>query len=287
MTKNHLFCFGLGYSATPLAAQLLGEGWAVSGTTRDEEKKAKLEATGITTHIFTRETPLPKGALDGVTHILCSIAPDDAGDPMLDMHGDDIAALKSLVWAGLLSTTGVYGDRDGGEVDEGSELSPTNARAEARVAQDKMWKQYGADHGVAVHVLRLAGIYGPGRNPLTRAKAGHASCIVKPGLVLGRIHLDDIMGAVRASMAKPNPGGTYNVTDDMPVPPQDITTYACELLGIEPPDEVPFENAEMSPLMREFYTDCKRVSNLRLKDELGYTLKFPDYKSGLDALNTA
>ena len=185
---------------------------------------------------------------------------------------------------GLLSTTGVYGNRDGGWVDEEAETAPNNHRSELRVKAEQDWLALWRDHGVPAHIFRLAGIYGPGRSPLDQVRSGRARRLVKPGLVLGRIHLADIVGTVMASIAKPNPGRIYNVTDDEPMPPQDIIAYACELLGVEAPPETPYDGAELPPIMREFYEDCKRVSNKRLKEELGYTFKYPTFRDGLRAL---
>ncbi|HJN04782.1 MAG TPA: SDR family oxidoreductase [Alphaproteobacteria bacterium] len=285
--QKHLFCFGLGYSARLLAQQVLDEGWTVTGTTRSEEKREAIRGLGAQAIFFDRGRPVPARAFSGVTHVVSSVPPDDNGDPVADLHGKDLAGLQTLEWAALLSTTGVYGDRDGGTVDEESELGATNRRGELRVIAERAWLALHEAHGFPAHIFRLAGIYGPGRSPLTRAAQGKASRIVKPGLVLGRIHQEDIVGALRASMAKPNPGRIYNLADDEPMPPQDITAYACTLLGIDSPPEIPYQEAEMPPRMREFYSDCKRVSNLRLKQELRYQLKYPNYRAGLDALNAA
>lgn len=239
---------------------------------------------GYEAYLFTRENPLPASAFDGVTHVVSSVPPDEDGDPVVDVHGADLAASTTLTWAALLSTTGVYGDHDGGWVDEETALTPTSARSERRVVAEAAWQALHGDHGVPVHVFRLAGIYGPGRNPLDPIRAGTARRIVKPGLVLGRIHRDDIVGALRASMARPAPGTVYNVTDDEPAVPAEVVAYGCQLLGVEPPAEEAFETAEMSPLARSFYVDNKRVRNDRLKKELGYAFKYPTYRAGLEAL---
>ena len=283
-----MFGFGLGYSFHMVAHAVQDDlGFKVAGTTTTPEKKQSLsEKVGLPVYFFDRGRPLqdPAAAFAGVTHMLCSIPPDEDGDIAVGMHGKDIAAIGGLQWAGLLSTTGVYGNRDGGWVDEEAETAPNNHRSELRVKAEQDWLALWRDHGVPAHIFRLAGIYGPGRSPLDQVRSGRARRLVKPGLVLGRIHLADIVGTVMASIAKPNPGRIYNVTDDEPMPPQDIIAYACELLGVEAPPETPYDGAELPPIMREFYEDCKRVSNKRLKEELGYTFKYPTFRDGLRAL---
>lgn len=282
-----LFCFGLGYTASALARRLLARGWSVRGTSRSAAACAELAARGIAAWPFDRDRPLadPAAALAGATHILISVPPDDAGDPVLDCHGADIAALSPpLQWAGYLSTTGVYGDRGGGLVDEASGRRPATMRGARRVAAEDGWCGLWRGRGVPVHLFRLAAIYGPGRNALEAVKTGQARRIVKPGQVFSRIHVDDLSAVLEASMARPNPGAAYNVCDDEAAPPQDVTAFACELLGVAPPPEVPFEEAEMSDMARSFYGENKRVANGRIKQELGVTLRYPDYRAGLRAL---
>jgi nucleoside-diphosphate-sugar epimerase len=281
---KHLFCFGLGYSAQAIADVLRSRGWRITGTATSEEKCEKLTNAGVEAMLFTRDHPLPSPALATATHVLSSVPPDESGDPVIDVHGRDLALLPALEWAGLLSTTGVYGDRGGAWVDEETDLAPTAERSARRVRAEAQWLDLHRKHRVPVHVFRLAGIYGPGRNPLDAIRAGTARRVIKPDLVLGRIHRDDIAGAILASMERPNPGAVYNVTDDEPAPPQDVVSFGCSLLGKEPPAEVGFDEAEMSPMARSFYLDNKRVRNDRLKSELGYRLKFPTYRDGLRAL---
>lgn len=285
-----LFCFGLGYSAGALARRLQDQGWTVRGTSRTAEKCTELATQGIQAWPFDREHPLddPAGAFDQVTHILSSVPPDAAGDPVLDLHEPDIAAHSdALRWVGYLSTTGVYGNRDGALVDEDSDRTPNTNRGERRLAAEDGWCRLWRDHAVPAHLFRLAGIYGPGRNALATVKRGQAKRIVKPDQVFSRIHLDDIATILEASIAKPNPGAAYNLCDDEAAPPQDVITYACELLGVTPPPEIPFESAELSDMARSFYADNKRVANDRIKRELGVTLAYPNYRAGLEALLSA
>ncbi|MGF1609931.1 MAG: SDR family oxidoreductase [Kiloniellales bacterium] len=281
--EGRLFCFGLGYSARTLADRLLARGWQVGGTTRSPDKAAALAAAGIAAFVFDRGRPLadPAAALAGTTHLLSSVPPDAEGDPVLDHHRADIAPLPGLRWVGYLSTTGVYGDRAGGWVDEDSPLAPSGERGRRRLAAEQAWL---ALPGHPAHIFRLAGIYGPGRSALDSVRAGTAKRIDKPGQVFSRIHVEDIATVLEASIARPKPGRAYNLCDDAPAPPAEVTEYACRLLGREPPPLVPFEQAELSPMARSFYTDSKRVSNRRIKQELGITLAYPDYKAGLRAL---
>ncbi|MBT7666746.1 MAG: SDR family oxidoreductase [Rhodospirillaceae bacterium] len=279
MTAKKLFCFGLGYSAQVLAQDLLANGWSITGTSRDGERD---------TLPFARTQPLdnPARQMAGASHVLVSIPPDATGDPVLDCHGDDIAKLEQLSWLGYLSPTGVYGDHGGGWVDETTTTAPINRRSEWRVLSEQAWLAWGRQHDVAVQIFRLAGIYGPGRNALVNLRQGKARRIVKPGHVFSRIHVEDLARVLQASMAQPNPGAIYNVCDDEPAPPQDVITYGAELLGLSPPDEVPFEQADLSPMAVSFYSDNKRVSNERITQELGIVLQYPTYRAGLEALLT-
>ncbi|MEK9660571.1 MAG: SDR family oxidoreductase [Alphaproteobacteria bacterium] len=290
MSAPVLFCFGYGYSARALAARLRPQGWQVRGTARSEEACAAIRAEGVTPYPFDRDRPLEDAgaALSGVTHILSSVPPDAAGDTVLDRHGDAIVALGgALAWCGYLSTTGVYGDHGGGWVDEATPLTPTTERGRRRVDAEAGWCALWRDARVPVHLFRLAGIYGPGRSALETVRAGQARRIVKPGQVFSRVHVDDIAAVLEASIVRPNPGAAYNVCDDDPAPPQDVIAHACDLLGVAAPPETPFDDAELSDMARSFYAENKRVSNGRIKDELGVRLAYPDYRAGLAALLAA
>ena len=284
-----LFVFGLGYSARVFADRLRARGWAVAGTTRSEAAAAALRADGFEVAVFDRERPLadPAAALAGTTHLLVSLPPDEAGDPAAEVHGRDIAACRSIAWAGYLSTTGVYGDRAGGWVDEDSALAPTSERAERRVAAERAWLDLRRDAGLPLHVFRLAGIYGPGRSAFDQLRAGTAKRLYKPGQAFSRIHVDDLARTLEASIARPNPGRVYNLCDDAAAPPAEVIATACELLGVAPPPLVLVEAAGLSAMALSFYRDNKRVSNRRIKEELGVALAYPDYKAGLQAILAA
>jgi nucleoside-diphosphate-sugar epimerase len=284
MTGSHLFCFGFGYSALALARRLTASGWVVTGTCRSAEKAAMLREAGFSVALFHREQPVDPTALDGVTHLLVSVPPDAAGDPVLALHGNDIAALLGLSWLGYLSTTGVYGDRGGGWVDETARLLPTGERGRSRVGAEQGWLSLWHDSGVPVHIFRLAGIYGPGRSAFDALRAGTAKRIDKPGQVFSRIHIEDLARVLVASIGQPRPGAVYNVCDDDPSPPEAVVAHAATLLRVQPPPLVPFEAAGLSPMARSFYADNKRVSNRLIKTELGVRLLYPDFRAGLAAI---
>jgi nucleoside-diphosphate-sugar epimerase len=289
VSHRRLFCFGLGYSAVRLAEALIAEGWTVAGTCRSIDAAVKLRTRGIDAHLFGGETGMDHAAsaLAGATHLLGSVPPGEGGDPVLRLQGSDIARCAHLEWAGYLSTTGVYGDSGGAWVDEGAPVRPTGARGERRAEAERAWLDLHRRHGTPVHVFRLAGIYGPGRSALDTARQGARARIVKPGHVFSRIHVDDIVATLMASIARPHPGTVYNVCDDLPAPNADVIAFACELLGIAPPPEIPIERAHISPLARSFYADNRRVRNDRIRDELGVMLRYPDYRTGLRAILAA
>jgi hypothetical protein len=284
MSTRHLFCFGLGYSALVLARRLAASGWAVTGTCRSLSKAALLREEGFSAILFGRERPIATEALREITHILVSVPPDAQGDAVLARHGDDIAAMPGLGWLAYLSTTGVYGDRGGGWVDETAALQPTGERGRRRVAAEQGWLGLWQDRGVPVHIFRLAGIYGPRRSPFGALRAGTAKRIDKPGQVFSRIHVEDLASVLIASIERPHPGAVYNVCDDDPAPPEAVVAYAAGLLGMAAPPLVPLDAAGLSPMASSFYDDNKRVSNRLIKTGLGVSLRYPDFRAGLPAI---
>ncbi len=280
MAENTLFCFGYGFSAGCLAERLREKSWKIATTARSPEKCAALRAQGINAHLWPIAS-LPEVWGDNV-HVLISAAPDANGDPVLAQHQEEIVSLADrIAWLGYLSTTAIYGDRNGGWVDETSELQPASARGARRVEAEKAWLDLAPE--VPTHVFRLAGIYGPGRGPLEKVRAPDAKRVIKEGQVFGRTHIEDIANVCEASIARPNPGSVYNVTDDLTCPPQEVLEYAADLLNIPHPPAVNFETAEMSAMARSFYGENKRVSNEKIKSDLGVTLKYPTYREGLAA----
>lgn len=282
--RRKLFCFGYGYTAEALAKILKPQGWKIVGTTTDPEKRDRMEAEGITAYLFDPTRPLPdtEEAFIGVTHMLFSIPPSEQGDPVYEAHGFDIASIRTLLWAGYLSTTGVYGDHGGNWIDEETPLAPTSRRGSLRQKAEEEWQSLAEFNDLPLHIFRLSGIYGPGRSVIESVQAGTAKRIDKPGHVFNRMHIDDIAATLAASIEKPKPGSIYNLADDMPAPSEELIAHACNLIGIEPPPLTPFSAAELAPMARSFYKDNKRVKNDKIKNELGVTLKFPDYKSGLE-----
>lgn len=284
---DKLFCFGYGYVAQALAETLKAKdaGWKIAGTTRDMDKLRTLKKQGVSMYMFDDDHPLddPFIALEGVTHLLLSIPPSDNGDPAFLQHADDLLRIDSLKWIGLLSTTGIYGDRDGGWVDEESEIRPTSKRGSRRALAEAEWLSLKSSWNAPVHVFRLAGIYGPGRSALDAVRAGHSRRIDKPGHAFNRVHIDDIVQVLTASMEKPHPGRIYNVADDKASPSHEVIAYACSLLGIPISPLIPFDTVDQAPIARSFYLDNKRVDNRRIKDELDVTLKYPGFEDGLKA----
>lgn len=273
---NILLCLGYGYSAAALSRRLIALGWGIVGTTRELGKVDALRATGVEPLIWPGDLT---EVLKHSTHVLISAAPGVGGDPFLEWARDQILAARPE-WVGYLSTTAVYGDRQGGWVDETTPVNPQSVRAQERVAAERAW----AATGLPLHIFRLAGIYGPGRGPFEKVRDGTARRIIKPGQIFSRIHVADIVTTLIASMAHPNPGATYNVCDDEPSPPEDVLGYAAQLLGLPSPPEVAFKDAEMSPMARSFYAESKRVRNDRIKTELGVELAYPSYREGLASL---
>ena len=275
-----LLSFGHGYSARALSRILLAQDWRVIGTTRNEDKAVGLMNDGIEPRIWPGADMEP--ALNGATHLLISAAPDGAGDPVLAALHDEIAARAGqFEWVGYLSTTGVYGDHGGDWVDETTPLTPSTKRGIARVQAESAWA---AIPDLPLHIFRLAGIYGPGRGPFAKVRAGTARRIIKADQVFSRTHVADIARVLAASIRNPNPGAVYNVCDNDPAAPQDVIGYAADLLGLPLPPAEDFETAEMSPMARSFYAESKKVRNDRITNELGVELLYPDYRSGLKAL---
>lgn len=280
---SRLFCFGLGYSATALAALMAREGWHVSATATTRAGAERIGALGYEAFVFdgsVREAGIVQ-ALSEATHVLVSAPPGGAGDPVLGRFGDDLAASQSVSWIGYLSTIGVYGDWQGAWVDETCALKPGSERSVRRAAAEAQWLALGARTGKRVIVFRLAGIYGPGRSAVDNLNEGTARRIVKPGQVFNRIHRDDIAGVVMAAIKGTPRHAIYNVCDDEPGPPQDVVAYAAELLGVPVPPDVPFEQAVLSPMGASFYAENKRASNARAKGDLGWRLRYPSYREGL------
>jgi len=283
---SRLFAFGLGFSAQELASRLATKGWTIAGTARNAPKIDQLRKRGLQATQFSGESGSQdlSRLLKGTTHLLHSIPPETRGDPVLAHCRQEIANLSSLTWIGYLSTVGVYGDQQGDWVDEETPPKPNSQRTESRVAAEQAWLEFGAEIGVPVHVFRLAGIYGPGRSVFDKLHAGTARRINKNGQVFSRIHVEDIVGVLQASIANPRAGAIYNVADDEPAAPGDVVAYAADMIGVAPPPEIAFEDADLSPMARSFYEGSRRIGNALIKSELGVELRYPTFREGLAAL---
>lgn len=283
----NLFIFGLGYSARRfLATQGATLGLSAAGTVRGRDKARALQAEGIETYVFGPDAADAKipAALAKADALLLTAPPSSAGDPALAAYGEAIAAAPHLGKILYLSTVAVYGDHDGGWVDEATHPAPVSERGAARLAAEEGWRALGEKAGKQVHILRLPGIYGPGQNALENLREGTAKRLVKPGQVFNRIHVDDIGRAIAACLTTQRAGRVWNVCDDEPAPPQDVVEFGARLLGLPVPPDLPFESAQLSPMARSFYGENKRVSNRALRETLGVKLAYPTYREGLRAL---
>lgn len=281
-----LVVLGLGYSAQAFVAQGRDRFSEVTATVRSAHKAGALSGPGLTVLPYAGGAPSGQlaTAIREADAMLVSIPAEVGGDPVLRDLGAQIEAAPRLAQIIYLSTVGVYGDHEGAMVDETAALLATSQRGLNRIAAECGWMELGARTGKAVHIMRLAGIYGPGRNQLQALRAGTQRRIIKSGQMFSRIHVEDIAGACHAALESVLPGGVWNVADNEPAPPQDVIVFAADLLGIPPPPEEPFETAELSPMARSFYLDSRRISNARLTGVLGYRLRYPSFREGLTAL---
>jgi nucleoside-diphosphate-sugar epimerase len=278
-----LLCIGLGYSAQVFAARVAADDWEIAGTSTSADGAARITALGYEAIIFDGTAPSDslRAALATATHLLISAPPDADGDPLLRHHASDLANAKGLIWIGYFSTIGVYGDHAGAWIDETTPAHPTSTRSRWRLDAENAWFDLARRTGIRSEVFRLPGIYGPGRGPLESVRKGNARAIVKPGQVFNRIHVEDIANVLAASIARPTEHTIYNVSDDEPAPSHEVLAYAAAQLGLPAPPTVDFGSADLTPMARSFYSECKRVSNARIKSALGVTLLFPTYRDGM------
>jgi nucleoside-diphosphate-sugar epimerase len=283
---GRLFIFGLGFSGLEIARLAKAAGWHVAGTCRTPEKAARLARQGLEVHLFDGTTALAADAVGDASHVLCTIAPGREGDPALRTSA---RLLRRARWLGYLSTTGIYGDRGGGWVDEDTPPNPGQPRSVERLAAERAWQATGIEAGAAVDIFRLPGIYGPGRSAIDQVKAGTARRIDKPGQVFSRIHVEDIAGTVLLAITRRGTGRIFNVADDLPAATPEVVAFACELLGKPVPPAIPWDEAApgMSAMARSFYAESRRVRNDRIKSELGVVLRYPTYREGLRAIAAA
>jgi nucleoside-diphosphate-sugar epimerase len=282
-----LLGIGLGFSAKVVASRLKGQGWRIIGTARSEEELESIRALGHEAIAFNGDAPSPElsAAIGQASHVLLSAPPGERGDPVLWHHANDLARASNLVWLGYLSTVGVYGDRGGAWVDETAEPKPISQRSRWRLAAEEEWTRFAKAQHITLQIFRLAGIYGPGRNTVALLKFGRGHRIYKPEQVFNRIHVEDVAAVVEAGIHAGHAAeGIFNVADDEPAPLQETFAFAADLLGVEPPPLIPWEEAGLSPMSLTFFMENKRVRNGRMKDVLGVRLIYPTYREGLRAL---
>lgn len=283
-----LFCFGLGYTTTTLAEDRLKAGWTVAGTRRTAARCSQCADSGLACFPYDGGAPDPDmlSALVQSSHIVISLPPDPDGDPIARKFGPVIARAKRLRWLGYLSSTGVYGNHDGAWVDETTPPRPSDGRGRRRCLAEAQWRALMDADGVPIHIFRIAGIYGPGRSAFDQIAAGSARRVIKPGHAFSRIHRDDIVAALVASMGRPAPGLVVNLADDEPAESAAVVEEACRLIDAPPPPAIPFAEAEaeMSDMARSFWADNRRIANRRLHALLGKPLIHPSYREGLRAI---
>lgn len=286
IAPGHLFCFGLGFTASRLALRLLEAGWRISGTTRSLENVEKWTSMGIETYLFDGTAAISAKAdlFSDITHLIASIPPTDLGELPLLFHQKQLVSSEKLEWAAYLSTPAVYGDRGGAFVSEADCPQPGSRRGERRLKAENSWLDALKNSSTSIQIMRLAGIYGPGRNLIDQVLGGRARIIEKQNQVFNRIHVDDIGTILMASMDRPNDGAIYNVADQEACPSGDVVRFACNLVGIDPPQPILFENAELSDMAKSFYSECKRLVTEKIKNELGVELQYPTYREGLKSI---
>lgn len=284
---NHLLVFGYGFTGQALARRMRADGWSVTAIVRSEATAAKARAQGATP-VEAADRPALVEALKTATAILVTAPPTEAGCPGLNTLVPALAEAGAFPdWIGYLSTTGVYGDREGRWVFEAGPLNARSIESARRVSAERDWLDVGKGMGLTVQTFRLPGIYGPGRSALDRVRDGTAHGIVKPGQVFSRIHVEDLAAGLAASIARPRAGASYNLCDDEPAPSHEVNAFAARLLGRPAPPLVAFEDAGLTPAARRFWSENKRVSNSLAKAELGWRPACPTYREGLAAVLAA
>lgn len=288
-----LFVFGVGYSSQAFIRAVKSQFTYIAGTVRSQQKADLIAQLGVTARVFDHNIASAKIEDDLAAADVClvSIPPDVSGDPVLNVFSQALASAPNLKWIGYLSTVGVYGDHQGAWVDENTPMRPTSERSIARLKVENEWLNFARDTEKTVDIFRLSGIYGLDKNALINLQNGTARRIIKPSQVFNRIHVDDIAHALKTAFSyalkHPKQGdpyaSIYNLTDDEPAPPQDVVSYAAQLMGLPIPPDIAFENAALSEMGRSFYSENKRVSNKRIKDVFGYTFIYPNYREALNA----
>jgi nucleoside-diphosphate-sugar epimerase len=277
---------GLGWSGRVLAAQLRARGVQVAGTVRDP---AASPDDGLRRYRLQAGTSPAPDLLEQIAQaeaVLCSVPPDAEGDPALRLLLPALRASPALRWVGYLSSTSVYADRAGGWVDERSAADATEAAGVQRLRAEAQWRALADERGIASAVLRLPGLYGPGRNALLQLSQGRARHVIRPGLVFNRLHVEDLAAVITAAMQRPTHQGLYLPCDDEPAPPQDVLAFAAQLGGFAMPPAVAWDDPALSPTLRRFYQSSKRIDSRGTRAALGWQPRFPTYREGLKDLLT-
>ncbi|MCP4071021.1 MAG: SDR family oxidoreductase [Hyphomicrobiales bacterium] len=280
--KTHLLIFGFGYSATAIGQKVLGQFDQISVTNRSNGEKRDDRFRHLVFDGIHSSSAIDE-AIHAATHILVSVGPDDKGDPVINACLQAVKSATGTKWIGYLSTVGVYGNHDGAWVDENTVCKPVSARSIQRLEAEAGWQNIARQKKIPLAIFRLSGIYGPGRNALVNIEKGRSRRLVKKGQVFNRIHRDDIAIAVQKAIEL-KADGIFNITDDEPAPPQDVVTYVHQLRGSEPPAEIDFETADLTPMARSFYGENKKVSNAKSKAILKMRYIWPDYRQAFDAM---
>ena len=276
-----LLIFGHGYTANAFVDYIRSIDWEIFGTTRNPQTADLLIKKGVKPLMWSDESKI-KSVINRSDYILHSIPPTENGDPVYKRYAETIIPRSTnLLWFGYLSTTSVYGNHNGKWVDENIPVNPSSNRGLLRVKAENDWSGI---KDLPLHIFRLAGIYGPNRSPLDKIRSGKAQLVSKPGQFFSRIHVEDIARVLKASIEMPNHGSVYNVCDDMPAAPDEVLDYAAKLINHTDLQKVAFEEADLSPMAKSFYSENKRVKNDRIKNELKITLKYPNFETGLNAL---
>lgn len=275
---------GAGYSAKAIAKALQGKGYDTFGTTRTGAGAERLKDIGIVPFIIQSFASSDLQDVFQTANIIISSVPPNKFSDESHFYDPVLRELNDLTpsakWIAYLSATSVYGDRQGRWAFEGEAATPQLKRGFARAQAELEW----LETSWPVHIFRLAGIYGKGRAPFDKLKAGKARAVIKTGHVVNRIHIDDIVSAILASIERPNPQAIYNIADGNPAPPQDVLDYAAHLIGVSKPQRVTVDHESVSAMARTFYNETKRIDISLARRELNWSPKYPEYKSGLEAI---
>ncbi len=284
MAQGSLLVFGAGYIGLAAAARARRRGWSVAATSRDTDRRTSMTADGIVA-VDPADKAAMREAVAGASAILVTAAPTTEGCPGAQTLMPALATSGAYPdWIGYISSTAVYGDRDGGWVFEDDALNAASLEGARRVRAEADWLDAGRGMGLTVQIFRLPGIYGPGRSVVDRLRDGTATMVRKPGQIFNRVHRDDVVSGLFASMERPRPSGVYNLCDDEPAPADVVMAWAARRMGVASPPEVDWTDPSVSEAMRRFYLDSKRISNARAKAELGWRPAYPSWREGLEAV---